>query len=322
MIIHTTEEIPALIDKILIWSDGRNGLQCVPFGGYETRQDAVLSLLEAAARHRTFSDFGPLLIDAGDKPVSTVADGHPSWTFCTADGYVDVAVPDFVFCRWPEVGIDDYDETCRSVAAAGQQPAELDVVGWIGNGLSHPVRGVLHQLSLDHPDLLDVQRVEWVRVAEQQQLSSSAGNALSLPEQAQRWGALIDVEGGAYSGRLKILLHSGRPVLIQDRPWHEWFWDELVAWENHIPVRRDLSDLVSRAQWVKDNREEAASIGRAGQEMAQRVLTRTSAVEQWARTLADAVPSQPDAWAPPALLEALAPVLRRFDLRSGGSGGT
>ena len=317
MIIHSTDPLPVLHDKMVIWSDDRRRLHCVAFGGYETRQESVMSLLEAAERRSPLGVFGPLLIHTNDQPVSRVEDGYRSYAFCTAAGYVDVAVPDFVFCRWPEVGIDDYDETCRAVAAAGVDRAERDVVGWIGNVESHPVRKVLHQLGSDHRDLLDVQAVEWVRVPSRTQLDSAAGNARSLPEQASRWGALIDVEGGAYSGRLKLLLHSGRPVLIQDRPWHEWFWDELVPWENHIPVQRDLSDLASRARWVQEHPHEAARIGRAGQELAQRLLTRRCAVEQWARTLSEAARRPPEAWAPPGLLELLTPVLSDFGAPTG-----
>jgi hypothetical protein len=317
MIIHDVDGLPAAHDKIAVWCDGRTGLHCVAFGGYETRQDSVVSLLEAAERQRSLDAFGPLLIHTNDQPVSTVQDGHRSYAFCTAPGYVDVAVPDFVFCRWPEVGIDDYDETCRAMAEAGERPAEIDVVGWIGSTQSNPVRGVLHRLGQEHRDLLDIDGVEWVRVPSRTQLSSAAGNARSLPDQARRWGALIDVEGGAYSGRLKLLLHSGRPVLIQDRPWHEWFWDELVPWENHIPVQRDLSDLVSRARWVKEHLHEAARIGRAGQELAQRLLTRRGAVEQWARTLSEAARRPAEAWAPPALLELLSPVLSHFGAPTG-----
>jgi hypothetical protein len=316
MIIHSTEELPAALDKIVIWSDGRNGLECVPFGGYETRQQSVLSLLEAAERQHPVGAFGPLLIHTNDQPISAREDGYRAYAFCTAEGYADVAVPDFVFCRWPEVGIDDYDETSRAMAGAGADAAELNVVGWIGNTLSHPIRGVMHKIGQEHPDVLDVRGVEWVRVPSRLQLDSAAGNALSLPEQVRLWGSLIDVEGGAYSGRLKLLLHSGRPVLIQDRPWHEWFWNELVPWENHIPVQRDLSDLVQAARWVKENPQEAARIGQAGQQLARRVLTRASAIEQWTRILADAAGQPANAWAPPNLLQAITPVLSRLGVRA------
>src|SRR3954453_7478339 len=163
MIIHRTDDFPAALHKIVIWSDGSDGLECIPFGGYETRQESVLSLLAAAEPVPPLEAFGPLLIHTNDQPISKVEDGYRTYAFCTAPGYVDVAVPDFVFCRWPEVGIDDFDETCREIAAEGASPAERDVVGWIGNRESHRVRAVLHQLGQEHPDLLDIETVEWVR---------------------------------------------------------------------------------------------------------------------------------------------------------------
>jgi hypothetical protein len=77
-------------------------------------------------------------------------------------------------------------------------------------------------------------------------------------------------------------------------------------------VKRDLSDLVTRAQWVRSNPEEAQQIGRAGRAMATRVLTRDAAVQRWAATLSSAARTPSGAWAPPELLEAVTPVLQRF----------
>jgi len=198
------------------------------------------------------------------------------------------------------------------MAAVGDQPAELPVVGWIGSCHTNPVRWVLHRLAQEHPDLLDVHHVDWVQDASQDRLQTSKGNHLSLPEQVGRWNALLDVEGMGYSGRLKLLLHSGRPLLVQDRPWHEWYWERLVPMEHYIPVRSDLSDLVDSARWVQQNPQEAEQIGRAGQKLAQELLTRASAVEQWARTLSIAPQTRTDCWAPQGLSDDLSPVLRRL----------
>jgi hypothetical protein len=153
-------------------------------------------------------------------------------------------------------------------------------------------------------------------------LLSAAGNSLSLHEQARRWSALLDVEGKGYSGRLKLLLHSGRPVLVQDRPWREWFWDSLVPMEHYVPVRRDLSDLVTQARWVQQHPHEAADIGRAGQKLARQLLTRRSAAEQWSRVLTDAAAQPRDGWAPVALQTALQPVLRRLGVDLSEGAGT
>ena len=38
-----------------------------------------------------------------------------------------------------------------------------------------------------------------------------------MPEQVALWSALLAVQDTGYSGRLKKLLHSGRPVPVVDR---------------------------------------------------------------------------------------------------------
>ena len=312
MIRHRVDDLPSVRDSLVLWR-GAEGLQALSLGGFQSRHDAVLDLLEQADREHVVPDFGPVLVHTLDRPVSTAAQPWRSYAFCTADGYRDVPVPDFVFGGWPEVGIDDYDETCWAVQAAGDEPAELPVTGWIGSVQTHPVREVLLRLGHEHPDLLDASPVDWLPGPALGALQSAGGNALTLDAQARRWSALLDVEGKGYSGRLKLLLHTGRPVLVQDRPWREWFWDSLVPMEHYVPVRRDLSDLVPQARWVQQHPQEAAEIGRAGQKLAQQLLTRRSAVERWARVLSDAAGHHPaHDWAPGALLAELEPVLRRL----------
>ena len=173
----------------------------------------------------------------------------------------------------------------------------LNLVRWALPGLGHT-----------DPHLLDVQHYQWVY--DPSGLRTVKQNHLSLPEQVGRWNALVDVEGLGNSGRLELLLHSGRPVLVEDRPWREWYWDSLVPMEHYIPVRRDLSDVVDQARWVQQNQQEAEQIGRPGQRLAQRLLTRTSAVSEWGRTLSVVGQNGTEGWAPQALLDDLSSVLR------------
>ena len=53
---------------------------------------------------------------------------------------------------------------------------------------------------------------------------------MSLLEQVRTYGALVDIQGKGYSARLKLLLHSGRPVLLCARPWCEFFHASLRPW--------------------------------------------------------------------------------------------
>jgi hypothetical protein len=284
MQVFTARPVPDLHEKLVIWKSG-GLLQALDLGGYESRNASVLR-------------------------VNT---GDPRWrslAFSRADGFLDEPVPDFLLDGWPQVGLDDYDDACVEAAAAGAQPPERRVVGWIGNCDTHPSRWALHGMAQDAPDALEVIDVTWTPVAGSARLATQAGNQLSLAEQIRRWAALIDVEGNGWSARLKLLLHSGRPVLVADRPWKEWFWPELVPMEHVIPVRRDLADVVERARWVRDHPEEAARIGAAGQAFARERLTRAAASDRWAEVLRGVAAEPPRAFAPEHLRAVLEPAVR------------
>jgi hypothetical protein len=52
-----------------------------------------------------------------------------------------------------------------------------------------------------------------------------------------------------------------------------------------VPVARDLSDLVERIEWLRANPSMGSEIAAEGQRFAQVHLTRTAAIEAWARLL-------------------------------------
>ena len=114
MIIHAVDEIPSLQHTLVLWKSGRDSLQAVSLGGYQTRHEAVLKLVDQADQECDGPAFGPLLLHTGDRPISTIDDRVRSYAFCSAIGYLDVPVPDFVFGGWPEVGIDDFDQTASA----------------------------------------------------------------------------------------------------------------------------------------------------------------------------------------------------------------
>lgn len=284
MHVFLAERDPEFHGNLLLWKQGGE-LNALDLRGFLSRHEAVLSLVDEADRTHGLPDFDPLRIFTRDRPIN---EGDPRWrslAFSTADGFRDVAVPDFLFGGFPEVGFHDYDQTAAEAATAGATPAQLPQLGWIGNCENSPLRWKLHELGQAHPRLLDIHHVDWVAHQDRVELSTAAGNDLSLTEQVQRWALLIDVEGNGWSTRMKLLLHSGRPVFLQDRPWREYFWGEMRPMEHFIPVRRDLGDLVERVRWAVEHPTEAQAIGRAGQAFARSRLTRRNAVDAWAEIL-------------------------------------
>jgi hypothetical protein len=89
-----------------------------------------------------------------------------------------------------------------------------------------------------------------------------------------RYKYQIDIDGNtnAWSGFFQRLL-TGSPVLKIESPrgLTQWFYDELRPWHNYVPVAPDMSDLVSKVNWLNRNDAVAEAIGRRGLELASRL---------------------------------------------------
>lgn len=75
----------------------------------------------------------------------------------------------------------------------------------------------------------------------------------------------INVDGTVAAYRFPYLLAGGGLVFKQQSPYYEHFYSGLKEWEHFVPVKRDLSDLVSQIKWAIDHDEEAQTIARNGQ---------------------------------------------------------
>lgn len=197
------------------------------------------------------------------------------------DGDKEVAAPDFVFGGWPEARFDDFDTMARRMALATETQPSDDRAYWAGRCFNAPRRRLL-ELAADRPELIEAINLE----PNFDRDKLAYGNAFRLmDEQAAIYRYLIDIEGVGYSARLKVLLHARRPVLIAMHPWHEWFFRHMEPFRHYVPVNRDLSDLVDRIEWLRENPALGEEIAREGQQFAQTQLTRAAAVQEWARLL-------------------------------------
>ena len=104
---------------------------------------------------------------------------------------------------------------------------------------------------------------------------------MTIPDLVKRYAVLIDVEGVGFSARVKYLLWSHRPLLLVERPYKEYFFEYLKEWVHYIPVKRDLSDLVERAQWCMDHYDEAVKIAEQAYQFAKEHLTREACYKKW-----------------------------------------
>ena len=244
-------------------------------GGYETRNPSTMWCIQQADAIYNWNDFPEMKIDTGDAE-NTMHD----FTYSKQNHYHRL-VPDFNFHSWPQVGIDDYEEITRQIDFSGLRSPHTMKVGWIGNINTNTMRKKLFDLGENHNDVLDIFDCGnwWKDSTNSVKLKSN--KYISLPDLVKTYGILLDIEGNGYSGRLKHLFWSHRPVLLVDRPHKEYFFEYLKEWEHYIPVKRDLSDLVEKTNWCLDNYETALKIADHAYKFSKKYLTRHACYEQW-----------------------------------------
>jgi len=171
-------------------------------------------------------------------------DTHPHWE--------DFCGPGHTFHKWnllPET----FEETTRQIALAGKEKPTIGKVGWYGNlsttteAAEGHVRLKLKDLADANPDLFEV-------------VGASKSSYKTMPELARDYEYLIDVGGNGYSGRLKYLLFSRRPLILVDRLHVEYFHSKLIPHVHYIPVKIDLSDLIEKTKWMRENDKKCKEI--------------------------------------------------------------
>jgi hypothetical protein len=243
-------------------------------GGYETRNPSTIWCIQEADKLYHWNDFTEITIKTGD-----YENNEDDYTYSKQYHY-NTLVPDFNFHAWPQVGIDDYIEFVKEIDQSGLQHYEVNKVGWIGNTNTNYRRRVLLEIGNKHKDIFDFFDCGnwWINPD-----SVKLNNYMYIytPDLVKKYSMLIDIEGGGYSGRLKHLLWSHRPLLLVDRPHNEYFFEFLKEWEHYIPVKRDLSDLVEKTKWCIENYEEALQIAERAYQFSQLYLTRDACYKQW-----------------------------------------
>ena len=115
---------------------------------------------------------------------------------------------------------------------------------------------------------------------------------VSLPDHC-KYRVLIDFGGAGYSGRIPLLLASGRPLIIVGHPEEAWFyWDgSMTPWVHYIPCGDksgngiSKEDILNAIKWTFDNKKKAAEIGKAGQEYAKKYLSQEAVIKKIGKML-------------------------------------
>ncbi|XP_045412613.1 protein O-glucosyltransferase 3 isoform X2 [Lemur catta] len=89
---------------------------------------------------------------------------------------------------------------------------------------------------------------------------------------ARKYKYQVNVDGTVAAYRYPYLMLGDSLVLKQDSPYYEHFYLALKPWKHYVPVKRNLSDLLEKVKWAKENDEEAKKIAKEGQLTARDLL--------------------------------------------------
>ncbi|XP_068459315.1 protein O-glucosyltransferase 3 [Clinocottus analis] len=82
----------------------------------------------------------------------------------------------------------------------------------------------------------------------------------------------VNVDGTVAAYRFPYLMLGNSLVLKQDSQYYEYFYGHLKAGTHYVSVQRNLSDLLDKIKWAKENDAEAQEIAKAGQAAVRELL--------------------------------------------------
>lgn len=194
------------------------------------------------------------------------------FSVCVKEDSYDRGFPCFIYDKFSETGMGDYDQTIQSFVATIPL---TNKIGWIG-----AVNCTARQIYLDKfKDTVFSEAVcnQWNRI-NPRDLTQHTPTYLSYQDQIDRWKYLLDMEGCGYSGRTKVLLNTPRIVFIADRPHKEWWHQYIKPWVHYVPVKRDLSDLEENYHRIESDEKLQQHIKHNQSEFAKQFLVRDSAL--------------------------------------------
>ncbi|XP_012864931.1 PREDICTED: KDEL motif-containing protein 2 [Dipodomys ordii] len=173
-----------------------------------------------------------------------------------------VLLPDLEFY----INLGDWPLEHRKVK---ETPGPLAIISWCGSLDSRDI--ILPTYDITHSTLEAMRGVTNDLLS----IQGHTGKCSSLGKPCRSstyYKYQVNVDGTVAAYRFPYLMLGDSLVLKQDSPYYEHFYTELQPWKHYVPVKRNLSDLLEKIQWAKDNDEEAEKIARAGQAATRELL--------------------------------------------------
>uniref|UniRef100_A0A6C0CZL9 Protein kinase domain-containing protein n=1 Tax=viral metagenome TaxID=1070528 RepID=A0A6C0CZL9_9ZZZZ len=107
------------------------------------------------------------------------------------------------------------------------------------------------------------------------------------PEEQSAYKYIINVEGHVCAFRLSLELSMGCVILLVQSEWKMWYSHMLKPNKHYIPIQKDLSDLVEKIKWCRENDAKCKKIAENAKEFHAKYLQKDGVLDYMQRILVD-----------------------------------
>ncbi|CAB3368503.1 Hypothetical predicted protein [Cloeon dipterum] len=214
-----------------------------------------------------------LLVNLGDWPLVRLEELKvPMLSWCGSEETADIVVPTY---ELTEATLECMGRvTLDMLSVQGNTPLPWEqrkaMAFWRGRD-SNRERLHLIEIAREHSDLINASLTNFFFFRDLEEVYGPKVKHVSFFEFFENKYQL-NVDGTVATYRFPFLLGGGSTVLKQESTYYEHFYSKLRPWHHFVPMAQNLSDLVDRIKWAKENDKEAREIALNGQAFAQENL--------------------------------------------------
>ena len=131
-----------------------------------------------------------------------------------------------------------------------------------------------------------IQNEKYLRTIEIENLPFGLVSRLSPKEQSE-YKYIVNIDGHVTAFRLSIELSMGSVILLVDSPWKIWYSHLLIPFKHYVPVKRDLSNLLTQIMWCREHDAECEQIAKNALDFFNTYLQKKGVFDYMQKVLVD-----------------------------------
>lgn len=231
--------------------------------GFKIFMDEILLSL---ARKVILPDI-EFFVNLGDWPLVPNGDlNFPIFSWCGSNDTKDIIMPTYDITESSLENMGRVMLDMLSVQGNINTPWEkkIEKLFWRGRD-SCRERLNLIDISKKYPDLFNVSLTNFFFFKNEIDKYGPAQSHVSF-FQFFKYKYQLNIDGTVAAYRFPYLLAGNSVVLKQESKYYEFFYKDVKPEVHYVPVRRDLSDLVEKIKWAKENDDIALKISKSARQ--------------------------------------------------------